>query len=312
MPEIALSRNVYISVGTVASEPASGRGREDDIISIPGMWADIDTTEGSHGVSADGLPLPDAHGAEKLLSELGIAPSIVIHSGGGLQCWWLFEEPWVLETPEERNRARSCSSRFGATLVDLGRRHGIHVDDVSDLARLLRPPGTLNHKQGLAVVRLIECDSSRRYQRHEIEAVMVTEVPRTSRPSTCAARRLDRPASRSTTRRGRASRRSRFDSPAEWLNGQVDWAEILEPFGWRLAYQRGEVRYWQHPTATHDVSATTDYGGVPVLACFSSNAGLPVGQGHRLTKFRVFALLAYGGDESAAARAIRDSMRRTR
>ncbi len=37
-----------------------------------------------------------------------------------------------------------------------GRRRGLHVDDVSDLARILRPAGVLNRKRSPVPVRLIE------------------------------------------------------------------------------------------------------------------------------------------------------------
>jgi hypothetical protein len=87
--------------------------------------------------------------------------------------------------------------------------------------------------------------------------------------------------------------------------GPISWAQLLEPAGWNLV--RADVegkQYWRHPEATCEWSATTGHGGVPTLVCFSENAGLPVGEGQKLTKFRVWAHLQFDGDESAAARTI--------
>jgi hypothetical protein len=293
---------IYIGCATLGSEPAAGcRGSEPDTLAIPGVWADIDTTEGSHGVSPSGMPLPGSEGATELINSLGLEPSVLVHSGGGLQAWWLFEEPWVFTTPEEREKAKWFSGLFGATLVEHGRRMGFHVDNVSDLPRLLRPAGTVNHKQGGAPVRLLTFEPTLMYHRHEIEAAFLPGVELPAPPPARPA-----PVRRSL---GGSMGERLAEGPADWLGRNYDWAELVEPHGWRCVGSRGEERQWRHPTATSEQSATTDHNGVPVLVNFSPNAGLPVGPGHHLTKFRVFALLNHGGDESAAAYAIQQARR---
>ena len=100
------------------------------------------------------------------------------------------------------------------------------------------------------------------------------------------------------------------DSPIDVFFDRIDWADLLEPAGWELvgAEEDGK-RLWKHPGATHDMSATTDHAGVPVLVNFSGNAGLPVGEGQRLTKFRVWSWLQFGGDEQAAGKVLRRAIR---
>ncbi len=109
----------------------------------------------------------------------------------------------------------------------------------------------------------------------------------------------------------RGPRRDGDESPAEAFSRLVSWSEILAPAGFVLMYERDGTGYWRHPAATSPPgtpSATTDHGA-PVLVMWSQSAGpvtgLPCGAGRRLTKFRTWAALNYGGDESAAARAIR-------
>ena len=81
-------------------------------------------------------------------------------------------------------------------------------------------------------------------------------------------------------------------------------------------YDHGDVGHWRHYAATSPAgtpSATTGARGTPVLVVHSESAaavaGLPIGAGHKLTKFRTWATLNYGGDESAAARALRNLAR---
>jgi len=224
-----------------------------------------------------------------------------VHSGGGLQAWWLLEKPWVFTTPEEREEAKKLVSTFGATLIEHGRRMGVHVDNVFDLARILRPAGTVNHNQGGVRVRLLTFEPTLQYHREQIEAAFLPGVELPSLPPARPA-----PVRRSL---GGSMGERLTESPAEWLARRYDWADLLEPHGWRCVGSRGETRFWIHPTATSEQSATTDHNGVPVLVNFSSNAGLPVGPGQHLTKFRVYAWLNHGGDESAAAHVIQQARR---
>ena len=86
---------------------------------------------------------------------------------------------------------------------------------------------------------------------------------------------------------------------------------ILEPHGWTKAGKRIEdgAQLWVRPgkDAREGHSAVTDPYGVPVMVNFSATAGLPTGPGQRLTKFKVWAFLNYGGDLTKARAALEDA-----
>lgn len=64
--------------------------------------------------------------------------SVVIDSGGGWHAYWLLDEPWILKTDADRDRA----SKIQAAWV----RHVGSDKSSKDIARVLRVPGRLNHK----------------------------------------------------------------------------------------------------------------------------------------------------------------------
>jgi hypothetical protein len=43
-------------------------------------------------------------------------PSIVVHSGHGLQCWWLLMEPEIFESDERRNKVKAIVERWARLL----------------------------------------------------------------------------------------------------------------------------------------------------------------------------------------------------
>jgi hypothetical protein len=298
--------NIYVGCCTLTAPPASGRGSADDTLAAAGVWADLDRLErGAHKWSdtpGRTLPLPNAQEVAAVLGDLGLAPTALIDSGHGFHAWWLFPEPVVFATAEDRERFAALSRRFGASLVELGRRRDRHVDDVSDLPRILRAPGTMNRKGTPVAVRLVECHPERRHTPADIDAVC---MPPTA--GTTAVRVPQRPV-RVDGRYG--------ESPADVFARIVPWSVVLEPVGFTLMREQGVTGYWHHPASTtgpRSVSATTDANGVPVLVVHSESAaaatGLPCGAGHRLTRFRTWAILNYRGDQAAAARALRDLAR---
>ena len=60
--------------------------------------------------------------------------------------YWLFKEVWIFNTEEDRVAAAKLCKRMSATLRSVASKYGYDVDSVGDLTRVLRLPGTLNHK----------------------------------------------------------------------------------------------------------------------------------------------------------------------
>ncbi len=115
-------------------------------------------------LAARNLP-PDVQAARALLPPQ-LEPSIVVHSGHGLHAYYLLREEWTLETDAERAQAAQLVRRLQGAVRRNAAARGWHLDAVSDLARVLRLPGTWNFKtpDAPALCQVIEAsDPVQRY-----------------------------------------------------------------------------------------------------------------------------------------------------
>lgn len=106
---------------------------------------------------------PDEAAARQVLAEVPCAPSLVVHSGHGVQAWWLFREPWTFADDAERERAADLSAGWQARVHQVAEAHGWRLDAVGDLARIMRVAGTVNVKDPKhpVPVRLLSADGPR-------------------------------------------------------------------------------------------------------------------------------------------------------
>ena len=141
-------RDVYTGVGLAPTTgvrlTAHNRIREHQVAGVAGFWADIDVAHPVHKMAAQ-LP-PTAELALEALADLPYQPTLIVDSGHGLQLWWLLERPWLFDTPEERELARRASQWWHSIIKDLFQHKGWTVDPTFDLSRVMRLPGTWNHK----------------------------------------------------------------------------------------------------------------------------------------------------------------------
>jgi putative DNA primase/helicase len=136
--------DVYAAVGLQHDRPANtSRGAEPGVSVLPGFWADVDIAGAAH--KAEALP-PTEQDARSLIDSAGLKPSLVVHSGFGLQPYWLFREPYRIESDDERQRLKSLSTRFQLNLRLRANVRGWTMDSTADLCRVLRVPGTFNRK----------------------------------------------------------------------------------------------------------------------------------------------------------------------
>ncbi|MED3905818.1 phage/plasmid primase, P4 family [Geobacillus thermodenitrificans] len=158
-------QNVYFGVG-LRKERLSDRqrGSSKDIFSLPAVWLEIDLKSGVH--AADNLP--DSQEAQMILDTFPLEPSIINHSGGGLHCYWLFEHPVRIRTEKEQQSAERMLRRFQDVFIRLARSKGLHIDKTSDLARVLRVPGTFNLKSDPKPVRTLKINPECRYSLLEL------------------------------------------------------------------------------------------------------------------------------------------------
>lgn len=124
-----------------------------DIAAINCLYADLDSKDHTNGKG----------GAEAHIRTLNPRPSAIVDSGGGYHCYWLLNEPFVLDTDFKREAAQSLQKRW---VTFVGGDKSVH-----DLARILRVPGTLNYKYDPPrEVKIVVADYSRLYTPEELEA----------------------------------------------------------------------------------------------------------------------------------------------
>ena len=131
--------NVWLGVNPVRPR-TTGRGTASDVTRLAALWADLDVKPGG---------CPDLTTARQIIDALATMlharPVAVTFSGHGLQPFWAIEDGW-LDTDAQRARARALVRRWGRLVAHVAGIHHSHVDGVFDLARVLRAPGTVNHK----------------------------------------------------------------------------------------------------------------------------------------------------------------------
>lgn len=135
------------------------RLKADEVVGIPGVWADLDVNGGPD--SKEGAA-PSREAALELSSAL-LTPTVLVNSGYGVQAWWCLEGgPWVFQSREEREQAKRIVAGYQGALRAAARRAGWGLDATQDLSRVMRIPGAQNFKAKPAVpVELIEISGSR-------------------------------------------------------------------------------------------------------------------------------------------------------
>ena len=123
----------------------TGRGTAADVIGLRELYADLD-------VKAGGMPGWDAAAAviTDLAELLSVAPVAVVSTGHGLQPHWSIERgdgtDWPDDTDPRWSAAGALLRRWGRLVNRAAEIRGGQVDNVYDLARVLRAPGTTNRK----------------------------------------------------------------------------------------------------------------------------------------------------------------------
>jgi hypothetical protein len=112
-----------------------------DVAGIAAFWADLDLRSDAHKKA---LPsnIPDALS----IVPATLPPTIVVSTGNGAHAWWVLKEPFIFEDADERDNVVRLLSRWHTLLRLNSAAKGWTYDRLLDLARVLRIPGTLNHK----------------------------------------------------------------------------------------------------------------------------------------------------------------------
>jgi hypothetical protein len=173
--------NTYIGMGLRHStcQPV-GRGTSHDVGAIGGLWVEFDHAGGVHSATN----LPTAFQLMRFIESLPFEFSLLIDSTGGLHGHVLFKELWILDTPEEHAAAALLLRRLQRTIQIAALARGWKVDTTSDLSRVLRVPGTFNHKSGTPqLVTIAEANPIRYNPSDLVDAPWLAEVVDTYTPS---------------------------------------------------------------------------------------------------------------------------------
>jgi putative DNA primase/helicase len=289
----------YLRATTLRAQPAAGgRGSAADSLALPGLWADVDLAGPGHKTDQP-LP-PDITAGKAIIERSGLpAPSLWVHSGGGLYPWWLLEQP-IEVGPDNLADLEKLSARWqnliGRSAAALGWHYGTGV---GDLARVLRVPGSVNRKAGLARPCLIVEDGTDAYTvqgLHDGLAAALLVHPEPVRapspaPATPTGPRLE------------VVRGPGEISPNDDFEQEVGWDDPLLLGDWTITKGvPGGYCEWRRPGKdTEGISATTGFDpGRDRLKVFTDATVLT--QGEVYTKPGAFAALHHGGDHRAATR----------
>ena len=108
------------------------------------LWADIDIQHELHA-KRDRLP-PDQGAALQIIEELPYQPTVINHTGHGLQAFWVFEQPWIFKDRAEQELAARIARWWDKKIKATCRAHGWTTDSVWDVTRVMRIPGFTNWK----------------------------------------------------------------------------------------------------------------------------------------------------------------------
>lgn len=289
--------NLYFGVCPVKDDVEyNKRGTEDNVDYVPGVWADIDIKE--KGFSSQKEILRFLYGLE-------LQPTIVNGSGsGGVHAYWKL-------APGERGD-KELVDRWWCYLDEAaGDRK---IDRLIDLTRILRMPGTVYFPkpESTAKVGSVEIlyKLPNTYTIAELydvsaEAFKTKHERRKAVISKDANARLDMDGFARTALEGRGGNYWKLlravSELEDYVNQQMSWAEILEPYGWKWQRTlRDGSNEWARP-GRDERSAVVDFEDSPVMSLLSEaeETGLSDLKEARvpLTKFRVLRRLRFNDNE---------------
>ena len=181
LPKGLLDKDIYFGVG-LSDQPrgANQRLKSGQVSAITCVWADID-----YGAGHAKVVPPDQATVDQLIRKCGALPSIIIHSGNGWHCYWLFESPWIFTDDGERRAAGQLVEQWQSHLRSVFQAEGYGLDATHDLTRVLRVPGTKNLKDSenpkevkLFWPEVADLADAKRYSREQLYAVMGRRRPK--------------------------------------------------------------------------------------------------------------------------------------
>ncbi len=248
--------NVYTACSTFIDVPEYGRGRRADVLSVPGVWADLDVKPDTEGYFASETDLVD------YMSYLP-RPTIEVASGsGGRHLYWLTHQR--LEAEEGQDLLLAWLDFLRAEADD------VTIENVHDTTRILRLAGTVRWPKvgdSVPMPRRVELvREGPRYPADELR-LLSRDVHKEAlkRRAELKERRIESEKRRSRELTARGLQQTNYDRVVRIFNMQQDWAYLLESTGWTLHSDQRDTtarcRYWTRPgkQVSDGKSASTDF-----------------------------------------------------
>ena len=158
--------NQYFGVG-LGSINITTRPKVNEVKFIPCAWLDVDVGVEGHGDKRYPPTKKEAHDIIDIFPE----PSATVWSGHGYHFYWFFDHYHIITTPKSFDRIRSFLYYFQEAAIQQARKLGYTIDNTSDLARIMRVPGTQNEKPACEIVEcvLTRIDPDKRYSLMDLE-----------------------------------------------------------------------------------------------------------------------------------------------
>lgn len=179
MRQAALSHEVYYTVATLDRRPPDGkRGDGSYIGHMSAFIFDFDVLNPSNLNAHAEAAIPQSFDElQAFLDDVGLPPpSALVHSGNGLHPYWF------LDAPMPAAQAHIAHRRFHRAIIELAQeKRRWRLDNTSDLARVLRYPGTWNRKRNVVTpVLLVSADENLRYSAADLDEWVTKAHPRTA------------------------------------------------------------------------------------------------------------------------------------
>jgi hypothetical protein len=251
---VAASKGMDAYVGVGLSKEDRGphhRVKSEEVSSICGIATDLDLKSEAHG----NKPLPATLADALSILPKDMPPTIIIVTGNGAHAWWLLKEPHAFESDEDRAEVARLVARWHTMLRLKSQARGWSYDRLSDLARILRIPGTLNHKDAAHPKEVrVNSQSGRLYHLSDFEEYLDdAQIPDPEEQERAAREWHERFADKALAVNPNA------EIPKDVLDG---W--LREDMRFRNTWLRQR----------HDLKDQSGSGYDLALACFGFDAGL--------------------------------------
>ena len=146
------NQNAYFGIGTRTKDDGTKAG----VIEVAALWIDMDLEK---------LSAEERRAAAERLKALPFEPSFIIATGGGLHVYWRLREPiGKAEIPRLEGILKRLAAYLGGDPA------------ATDASRILRLPGTFNHKREPVAVQVIE-QNGQRYEASDFEEFLIEDQP---------------------------------------------------------------------------------------------------------------------------------------